>query len=321
MMIDLSAYHEEPRRWAEAHFAEVEVSDVRRASRVVTVAAAMAHNPGLSIPQMFAHPYDVKAAYNLFTHPDATPDQLQAGHRDLVIDQMHTAGLYLLIEDTTQMSWSGKQPIAGLGPIGNAADGLQGFFVHSVLGVRWPQSATINNDSQRPAVEVMGLCDQQYFVRQRRAKSTPRESSQERKYRDRESQIWERAGKRMGEAPAGARWIRVGDREADIYEHLRCCQELGHGFVVRAAKDRAVIDPHTGKRQGRLFEVARQAEPLGEFELELRSRPNKLARVARLQISATPVELSSPWRPGFGPGRKPAHSLYSRSGLGRGDGW
>ena len=123
------------------------------------------------------------AAYNLFKHEDATPDQLQAGHRDMVIDQLHTAGLYLLIEDTTQMSWSGKKAIAGLGPIGNAADGLQGFVVHSVLGVRWPAAAEINSDSKRPAVEVIGLCDQQYFVRQRRAKGTPRESSQERKYR------------------------------------------------------------------------------------------------------------------------------------------
>ena len=302
----LSAYNEEPRRWAEAHFADLELSDVRRASRVVTIAQAMAHNPGLSISQMFAHPYEVKAAYNLFKHEDATPDQLQAGHRDLVIDQMHTAGVYLLIEDTTQMSWSGKQPIVGLGPIGNASAGLQGFFLHSVLGVCWPEAAAINNDSQRPAVEVIGLCDQQYFVRQRREKGTPRESSQKRKYRDRESQIWEHAGERIGAAPEGVRWIRVGDRESDIYEHLRCCQELGHGFVVRAAKDRALINPHTGKREGRLFEVARKAESLGEFELELRSRPQQPARVAKLQVSATPVELSSPWRPGHGPGSQPS---------------
>jgi hypothetical protein len=301
MIMNLSASHEEPRRWAEAHFAEVEVSDVRRASRVVTIAQAMATNPGLSIPQMFAHPYDIKATYNLFKHEDATPDNLQAGHRALVIDQMRRPGLYLLIEDTTEMSWSGKKPIAGLGQIGNGAAGLQGFFLHSVLGVRWPARAT-SNDSKRPAVEVVGLCDQQYFVRQRRPKGQPRESSQERKYRDRESQIWERAGERSGEAPEGVRWIRVGDREADIYEHLRSCQELGHGFVIRAAKDRALINPHTGKRQGRLFEVARRAEPLGEFELELRSRPHQPARIAKLQVSATAVEVSSPWRPGYGPG-------------------
>jgi hypothetical protein len=306
MITNLSVCHEEPRRWAEDHFADAEVSDVRRGSRVVTIAEAMAHNPGLSIPQLFAHPYDVKAAYHLLNHPDATPDNLQAGDRDLVIDQMHRPGLYLLIEDTTEMSFSGKQPIAGLGSIGNGAEGLQGFFLHSVLAVGWRRAAAPSNDSKRPAVEVIGLCDQQYFVRQRRPKGQPRESSQQRKYRDRESRIWEQAGERIGPAPEGVRWIRVGDREADIYEHLRSCQRLGHGFCVRAAKDRALINAHTAKREGRLFEVARRAEPLGEFELELRSRPNKAARIVKLQVSATSVKLSSPWRPGHGPGSQPS---------------
>jgi hypothetical protein len=284
------------------------MSDVRRTNRVVTIAEAMASSPGCSIPAMFANPYDVKAAYNLFQHPDATPDNLQAGHRDWVLEQMHHRGIYLLLEDTTEMSWSGKKPIKGLGPIGNGAAGLQGFFLHSVLGVRWPQLTDPSLDSHRPPVGVLGLCDQQSYVRQPRAQGQARESSQARKYRDRESQIWERAGQRIGEAPAGVRWVRVGDREGDIYEHLRACQELGHGFVIRAAKDRALINPQTGKREGRLFEVAGGAPRLGEFELKLRARPQQPARTARLQLSAIPVELSSPWRPGFAPGTLPSIS-------------
>jgi hypothetical protein len=31
---------------------------------------------------------------------------------------MRQPGVYLLWEDTTELSWSGKQAIAGLGPIG-----------------------------------------------------------------------------------------------------------------------------------------------------------------------------------------------------------
>jgi hypothetical protein len=69
-------------------------------------------------------------------------------------------------------------------------------------------------------------------------------------------------------APEGVRWVRVADREADIYEYLVSCQERGHGFVIRAAKDRALSHPETGKRAGRLFAAARSAVPLGEFTLE-----------------------------------------------------
>src|SRR3712207_7175047 len=61
---------------------------------------------------------------------------------------------------------------------------------------------------------------------------------------------------------------------------------------------RSTLFPYTtlfrsGTREGRLFEVARQAESLGEFALELRARPQQAARVAKLQVSATPVELRS----------------------------
>jgi Transposase DNA-binding/Transposase Tn5 dimerisation domain len=301
-------HYQEPSVWAENHFIGAQMSDLRRSNRVVTIAEAMASSPGCSLPEMFAHPYDVKAAYNLFQHPEATPDKLQAGHRDWVLEQVHQPGVYLLLEDTTEMSWSGKQPIKGLGPIGNGAAGLQGFLLHSVLAVRWPQLASTRHSSHRPPVEVLGLCDQQYYVRQPRPQGQPRESSQARKYRERESQVWEQAGRRIGEAEAGVRWVRVGDREGDIYEHLRGCQELGQGFVIRAAKDRALVNPQTGRREGRLFEVAGGAPALGEFELKLRARPQQPARTARLQVSATPVELSSPWRPGHAPGSQPSIS-------------
>ena len=208
--------HQEPHLWAEQPCSGAERSDRRRTDRIVAIAEAMAATPGGSIPTLFAHPSDIKAAYNLFKHPEATPDNVQAGHRDLVLSEMQTPGIYLLLEDTTELSFSGRKPVPGLGPIGNGAAGLQGFFVHSVLGARWSPPPAATPDSRRPAVAVLGLCDQPYDVRQPRAPGTPRESSQARKYRERESYKWEHAGQRIGPAPAGVRWIRSGDREADI---------------------------------------------------------------------------------------------------------
>jgi hypothetical protein len=90
----------------------------------------------------------------------------------------------------------------------------------------------------------------------------------------------------------------VADREADIYAYVVSGQALGHGLVIRAAKDRALRHPETGKRAGRLCTVARSAVPLGEFTLELRQRPQHPARTVPLCVSATAVTLSAPWRPG-----------------------
>ena len=120
--------HQEPQRWAEAQFAGAKLTDIRRVARVKTIAEAMAIHPGRTIPQLCDSPYAVTAPYNLFQHQEATPDNIQSGHRALVLEAMRQPGVYLLLEDTTELSWSGKQAIAGLGPIGNSAAGLQSFF-------------------------------------------------------------------------------------------------------------------------------------------------------------------------------------------------
>jgi hypothetical protein len=104
----------DPRTWAEEHFREAAFLDIRRTDRVVTIAAAMAAQPGVSLPQLFGRWYDTKAAYNLFKPPEATPDTVQAGHRALVLDARQENGCYLLLEDTTELDWSGRQSIPGL---------------------------------------------------------------------------------------------------------------------------------------------------------------------------------------------------------------
>jgi len=146
--------HQEPQRWAAEQFAGAKLTDIRRVARVKTIAEAMAIHPGRSIPQLCRSPYAVKATYNLFKHVEATPENMQSGHRAVVRDAMHQPGVYVLLEDTTELSWSGKQAMAGLGPIGKSAAGLQGFFLHTVLSVRWPD--TSQDHSKRQPVEVIG---------------------------------------------------------------------------------------------------------------------------------------------------------------------
>src|SRR5512138_3478849 len=131
----------EPRRWAEVHFGEALLTDVRRVERLKTISEALAANPGASIPRLFARPYDVKAAYAFFSHPEVEPDAVQSAHRAWVLEQMETPGTYVLIEDTTELDWTGRAPIPGLGPIGNHGAGVQGLRLHSVLVARWLATA------------------------------------------------------------------------------------------------------------------------------------------------------------------------------------
>src|SRR5262249_60363456 len=117
----------DPHTWAEQQFATVQVSEVRRAQRVRKIAAAMAANPGQSIPQLWATAYDLKATYTFLRHEEATPDKLQAGHREGAKAALRRPGVYLSVEDTTGMGWRGKNPIAGLGPVGHRHAGHHGL--------------------------------------------------------------------------------------------------------------------------------------------------------------------------------------------------
>jgi hypothetical protein len=294
--------------WAEKHFGDVELGDMRRDQRAVTIAAAMATNPGKSIPQIFARAYDVKATYEFFKREETTTDNVQGGHRELVMEEMKKPGRYLLVEDTTEMSWPGNEPIPGLGPIGSGADGLQGFHLHTTLALGWGMEASQTDQwLGREAVQVLGVADQQYHVRQPRPEGEKRDDSKGRKLRERESQWWEQASERMGEGPdrEDVEWIRVCDRGADIYEMMVSCQELNHQFVIRAAQDRCLTDEHGREHMGRLRATAQGQEALGRFTMELRARPGQEARMAQMKIAAVGVWLRSPQRPGKGAGQLP----------------
>jgi Transposase DNA-binding len=84
-------------KWAEKHFSGIVSTDKRRKQRVINFAALMKDSPGKSIPQLWGNPYDVKATYNLFKHPESTPDFLQRGHRELVKNKIKEEGTYIII--------------------------------------------------------------------------------------------------------------------------------------------------------------------------------------------------------------------------------
>ena len=263
----------------------------------------MARLPGGSIPQLFLHRYDVKAAYTLLDRPEVTPQRLQAGHQSLVKIRLQMPGTYLLLEDTTELGWTRVHPVADLASIGNLqSDQCRGFLLHTTLAVQRLPDANDEPNVSRPTVEVLGIVDQEYLLKKPRPpgeKVGDVRSSQKRA--DRLSMVWLRSGERMGDAPESGdvRWVRVADREADLYEYLCDCRARGHGFVVRAAYDRVLLDAQTEQRNGQyLLSFARTLPALGEFTLPLRARTGVAARQARLSLSAAPVRILAPDRPG-----------------------
>jgi hypothetical protein len=259
------------------------------------------------MPELFTNQYDIEATYQLVRRKDVTPDRIQAPHRRLVKTELRTPGRYLLLEDTTFPSYTHRRkPVQGLGPIGEAEEGQQGFLLHSVLAVRADLPAEPDATGRRPPVTILGLIDQQYLVRTPRpAGQSKQAGSRQRTQRNRESDRWLESSRRIGPAPAhpNVRWVRIADREADIYEYLRECKKLSHGFLVRVSQNRILLDPTNEERLGLVFDHIASVEPVGGMYLDLRARgahggqAGSPARRARLLLSCGPVRIQAPVRP------------------------
>lgn len=308
-MIAWSSTHQSsPADWAVNHFGGCWLGHKARNKCLVSYARALAEKPGKPMTELFTRKYEIEATYTLLRRDDVTPDRIQAAHRRAVKSELRTPGLFLLIEDTTIPSYTHRrEPVPGLGPIGGSEQGQQGFLLHSVLAVRAAETAAPDATGRRPPVTILGLADQQYLVRSGRPEAPSKQAvSRQRTERDRESDRWLESSRRIGPAPANpeTRWVRVADRESDIYEYMIECKKRNHSFVIRVNQDRVLLDPTTNERLGLVFDHIESVEPVGGMYLDLRARPPHdgnpatEARRARLLISCGPVRIQAPERPG-----------------------
>lgn len=281
--------------WAEATFGGVHLGDERRGRRAVAIAEAIAQQPQASLPRQMQEPGALQAVYRFLQNPHVSYEQLIGPHLQQTREAAGQQSQVLLIQDTTDLDYHAHPTTTGLGPIGTGSH--QGFLVQTVLAVL-PQSR-----------EVLGIAQQEPFLRQPAPKG---ETKRQRQERERESQVWERSIQALGSPPAGVQWIHVGDRGSDIFSFLSLCRELGCDFVVRAAQDRCVdllveqadtaVAPrshHTrpaaqAEKALHLFEVVCSWEAQGQQDLELESTQKYPKRVAHLCISWGALRLLPP---------------------------
>jgi len=270
---------------------------------VVRLAAGWAREPGASIPpQGQGQAYASKAAYQLLGYAQATPNALQAPHRQHVDQQLQAFGTFLLVEDTAELGWpEAAERRAGLEPVGPGKATSQGVLLHSLVAAAWLATDPSDPAAKRPALPLLSLLDQQFHVRQlvpTAEKVHPHGGSRPRQGCGRESALWAQSLRAVGHPPADMRWVMVADREADSYEHLPQCHNKGLGFVVRAAQDRALVAGPAKAPTGRLFRLTRAQPSAGTFPLALRGRPRQPAREVVLHVSfSPPLALRAPQRP------------------------
>lgn len=287
--------------WARQNFGNVYLGDIRRTKKLVALAEAMASEPGISITKLAKTWYDAKAYYNLLKSTHMKPDIIQSNHRLSVAEEINKAeNDVLLIEDASELSWSGNEPIEGLGPVGSGRKHDQGFILHSVLAVETIPFATspnpIQNTSRGP-VRILGLIDQQYYVRPEKRKQTKRRRETNEMI---ETDLWRNTLNRMLDlSTEKKRIIRVCDRAADIYEVIIETDLKGFDYVIRGRHNRTLEDvKDENDKPLRLFDHPDLDISKTSCEVYQRGRIGKKARVSLLNVSCAKATTQAPSRPG-----------------------
>jgi hypothetical protein len=270
-------------------FGDAPLKDIRRTCRLVRLAGALARVPGGTMTSVMTRTADIKAAYRLLDCEEVTHAAVCQSHCAKVRDWCREPGTYLMIEDTTTLSYPGLDDCFGLGPVGE--DHTRGFFAHSTVAVRWSCS---DADAYVDEARVVGLAQQQVWARDPEASRRKETRAQRYKRADLESDRWAKMYEECGgPGDSGAQWIHVGDRESDIFEVFERCRRAQANFVVRALQDRALADQaahvHAAMAQGKL---------MGRRIIELAAGPGRPARTATLEVRACVLNLRGPYRAG-----------------------
>ncbi len=273
-----------------------------RARRAVRFGEDLLRQPDASIPTICGDSHQAKAAYRFLGSRYVNHDALLSGHIDATFRRCAEQDVVLFVQDSTYGDYSHHPATKGLGLIGNG-DG-RGLCTHSTLAVTWRGIEDF---------DVLGVVDQQVWTR--KGRKGKRSSAARKRDPNRESLCWIRAverieGHRQRLAPEGAkrlapqlRALHVGDIESDIFELFEACDAMGDSFVLRAGRDRRIEPLETGEK---LFERVGSAPVLTTTEVDVPARPGRPARLARVQIRATSMEVCPPRNR---PGKTPAQPL------------
>lgn len=267
-----------PRTWAEANFASTDLGDRRRTRRLVDAAERLADQPQGSLPAHFDW-NELRAVYRLCNRPEATHHAVVITHfRETRTKMEQVSGPVLIIHDLTELDFTSHSALEGTGPVGSGTG--RGFLQHNSLAIR--------ADDQ----QILGLAFQQLTTRNPAPEG---ETRTERLHRDRESQLWERGFRGVGPAPEGTCWVDIADRGADNFEAIHAALELGHEFLIRVCKDRAIALGATAEGRRRYLKSwIRSLPPQTDGEVFIPSQGGRPARTARVKMAADQAWLQVP---------------------------
>jgi len=268
--------------WAEQELKTVKLGDQRLDRRAQQTLSRLGDKPTISIPAACNGWAETKGAYRLLDNGRVTADKLLEPHRECTLERTQGEKTVLCIEDTSELDYTGKSDIDGLGPLNYEA--RQGLYLHPMLAVT-------------PERLCHGVLNCRTIIRE--PGSLGADKDQQRSIEEKESFRWLEGYRDvcgLAEQRPGTDWVYVADREADIYEiYAEYFSRKGEGqasggFVVRSQHDRLLANG------GKLWAAVEKAPVLGEIAFDMPGNASREGREIGQSIQAKNVLLKAPYR-------------------------
>jgi hypothetical protein len=266
--------------FGEQHFGSAQLGHKQRTACLVKVANLIHRHPGGTLPKKLHSPKDYKAMDRLVNRPEVSHAAVLQPHRERTLAKMRQCtGPVLLLHDTTELDYSGLHAIGDLGALGNGHG--RGYLCHNSLAV----------DPRTRA--VLGLANQ--CLHRRVAVGKQEGVKAKRQRLTRESRLWTTAALAIAPAPAGATWVDVADRGADLFEFLANEVAQNRRFVVRSCSSRAVQVGHGNDGPQQLLHTYARALPLhGHRSVQVGARTSQPDRKVTVGVAAAAVVVLPP---------------------------
>lgn len=280
--------------WISQEFSGIDLGDVRLNKRLEKLGQKLFEKPLAAINEACGGWSDTKAAYRLFDNEKVGPSKLLEVHRRNTLKRMANYETVLAIQDTTFFNYDSHKSKSGLGNIHSNTIPVKGLLAHNTL------MATAEG-------LPLGLFEQKIYVR----KNKKRRSKHYAKIEEKESYRWVEPLEKLSESKRkGQRVIVVGDREADIFELMHSCHELGLDFLIRSVHNRTVGERSKKWEEGldqQLLDFVDELEVKAQKKLNVHDSKTRKERLAKVEIRFMPVSLPAPWRLDYaidGPSKK-----------------
>lgn len=277
--------------WSTEEFSSLDLGDKRLNDRAIKLLSDFGDNPVGSIPSACGGWKETKAAYRFFDNPKVTEDKVFSPHKEATLKRMESENVVLLVQDTTELDFSGQKCNQGTGFLNSEV--RLGIYLHPTIAFT-------------PKRLCLGVINAYHWTREELKNKTKAEKNAENlkiPIEKKESYRWVKGyleACEIAEHYPDKRIVSVGDREYDIYEVFleaqnRKAKNQPHAeILIRSSSDRRLQNNHGQLDSSKLWDKTRNSKIIGYTEFDLPVRDGIPARKVKQELHVARIILAPP---------------------------